>query len=357
MEQSYSLEEALAKAESTYRLVLKYGQNDHPPLSSNISKLINLRELYVEDYNERTFHLPEEITQLKTLEAINFQCSQHLESLPEMIYDIKSLTRITTYNLKKVNGVSDNIKKLQNLRDISLDFQLTKIPLGLLQMPSVLGLTLKFSEFDNLEAALIYQEKDFGDGLINLGVLDLTAKKIEHLPVQLFKSKNFTSLSIYCEGNTSKIPIDYQNQTKLDKLTLRRFKKLDTEIGGLKNLRVFNISGYESENIDLDFSKMEAMEFLEIEASEIKTLPTSIKGLKNLRRLLLRKSKIEIFPIELSELNRLKGMDLEDCICLDFKSLFDVVQKSTSINWLTLKGTNLSKFQITKINKELKKNK
>lgn len=352
MEKAYSFEEALTKPELVKRLVLKYGQQEHPPLSKEIKKLTNLEELYIEDFDQKDFVLPDEISSLGNLQHVSFQFSQQLESLPKNLFKVKSIERITTTGLKNIFELDNRINELENLKNLTLGFQLKVIPEGLLSMNSILGMSISFGKIETNN-----NQKNYGDGLINLGALDLTAVKFEQVPLQMFRSNNFTSLSISVDGNSARIPIDYSKQKKLERLSLKQFKKVDSEVSQLENLKVLNLNGYKSESIDLDFSSMDSIEFLELERTEIESLPQTIGGLKRLKRILMRHSKISVLPIELSELTFLAGIDLQDCTNLDFNALFELVKKSNSIYWLTLKGTNLTNYQISKINKELKKNK
>lgn len=353
MEKAYSLDEALTISDKVERLVLKYGNNEQLKIDSRIEKLDNLREVYIEDFNQAEFYLPAEIANLKKLETFSFQFSQHLESLPKRLFEIETLKSINIAGLRKIKQLDDEITKLKKLTVLVLGFELNHIPKGLLSMESLLGLTICFGVLSDKKGI----DKDFGNGLSNLVSLDLIIKNIIDIPLQFYKSKKYQSIKIDCENGAGNLKFDFINLKELKRLALTRFSSVDKSVSVLNNLHTLNLYSYKGERLDIDFTQMTSLEFIELENSLIIDLPKSIGKADNLKRILLRNSKIQYFPIELASNNRLKGIDLQDCENLDFESLFEVVKNSESINWLSLKGTNLTKNQISKINNELKNNK
>ena len=352
MEKAYSLEEALTKPESIERLVLKYGKHVHAPLDSRIIKLSNLKELYFEDYNLSLLNLPREIRNIQTLESISLQFSQELIQLPEQIFEIPSLKRISTAGLRKINSISDKIIDLKSLTNLTLGFELNHIPKGLLSMNSILGLDLCLGDINDKSAII----ENYGDGLKHLGSLNLIVKKILDIPQQLFYSTEYNNISILCNDGSNLMNFRYSELEKLSRLKLSNFKNIDSRINKLTNLKTLDLYGFKNNQLNVDFSNFKNLEFLEISNSSIHNLDESIIGAFNLKRIILTNSKIKRFPIELSKLDKLKGIDLQNCENLDFDTLYNVVKESSSMNWLKLKGTNLSDYQKSKINKELKKN-
>jgi Leucine-rich repeat (LRR) protein len=352
MEKAYSIDEALTKPNTTERLVLKYGKVQHEPIDSRISRLVNLKELYIEDFNLSNLSLPPEIINLKTLESISLQFSKELSQIPDIIFKIESLKRISTAGLRGITSISDEIRNLNALTNATLGFELKHIPKGLLSMKSVLGLDLCIGDIENPSAI----SENYGDGLINLGVLNLITKNLKDIPYQLFKSTKYNSISISCNDGSGELNFNYPKLENLTRLKLSNFKNLDSRIADLTNLKTLDVFGFKGDLIGLNFSNLKTLEFLELNNSYITQLPENIAGAINLRRIVLSNSRISYFPTELSNLNKLKGIDLQNCENLHFESLYDVVKLSTSINWIKMKRTNLNDSQKSRISKELKKN-
>ncbi|GKV48343.1 hypothetical protein SLEP1_g55165 [Rubroshorea leprosula] len=234
----------------------------------------------------------------------------------------------SSLNLKKLVVLSLRNSKLKYIWDVSKVLKNLKV-LDLSHSHDLIG-TSDISGLLNIEKLifkgcinLIEVHQSIGN-LSKLIYLDLVnCQNLVHLPTDICKLRLLENLNLYLCSKLEELPEDFGNMESLKELNIgcTAIKHLPMSIGHLKNLTNFfwnnggsllgspgtyNLSPLWSltsvKELNLSFCKLSENSF-----------PRDLSGLQNLETLLLRGNAFQHLPIFLSNLPKLKTLDVSEC--------------------------------------------
>jgi Leucine-rich repeat (LRR) protein len=234
---AYSLEQALEKPDSTYRLDLR-GQN-LKNFPTEIFKLKNLGELWLN--KNQIKEIPLEIAQLEHLQSIDLSNNQ-INSLPESFKNLKNLRKL---NLNK-NLIKDGVSTIALIS----------------YLPKLVSLEMNFCQMDSLSPQI--------GNFLKINDLQFTGNQLKYLPAEI--------------GKLKKLQILVVNKNLL--------KTLPSQIGDMEQLQLLYADSNQVAFIPPQISNLNKLLVLRLHKNQLTTLPTELGKLQNLQRLYLADNQL-----------------------------------------------------------------
>jgi len=207
-----------------------------------------------------------------------------LESIPESVGNLQSLTKFSAYIRGELMVLPESICGLKNLTALSVNSQdgaFKALPKNFADLQSLKELSLKWAN-------------DLGALSESVGAL-----------------KNLESLSIYGEGCSGSI--DWIGKLRsLTELSLKDcgIKSLPDAIGNLRSLRELNVMNCQIKALPETIGNLRSLTRLYLMTCGIKTLPDSIGNLEKLSELVIQDSSLERLPESIGNLISLTRLSL-----------------------------------------------
>lgn len=309
----YSVESAVAKADSAYRLNISNKQLTEMPLAvtkdltllkavdvsyNNIEKLPkelaaleNLRELDLSHNKLR--RIPSDLSKLPKLAKIEAD-NNALKSVPNEIVDITSLT-VLNLSHNELRKVPKRVQTLENLEELDVSHnQLRKLPVDLGQLRNLRILNF---EHNDIEAF-----PEWVGGWRTLEFLDLSDNEITGFVGSLKAAKKLRVLDASNNNITQSLNVltALKELTELD-LSNNQIKKIPSGFGNFKNLEVLDLSHNNIVSIHYRINRVRSLKQLKLNDNNLRRLPKELVNLKQLRLL-----DISNNPISDAEYERIK---------------------------------------------------
>ncbi|XP_078697446.1 uncharacterized protein LOC144925343 [Branchiostoma floridae x Branchiostoma belcheri] len=304
-----------------------------------------------------------------------------LAQLPEEVFELKELEALDLTDNENID-LSDQLTKLTNLKVLCLDnCDLDTVPAAVMKLPQLEMLILSNNENITLP--------DEMSGLTNLTVLDLQNCNLKTVPAAVIKlpqlemlvlsnNENIT-LPDEMSGLTNLTVLDLQNCNlktvpaaviklpQLEMLILSNNENitLPDEMSGLTNLTALDLGKCDLDTLPPVVLKLSNLQLLDLSAgwgSHLKiSLPDELSKLNNLKVLRLRCRKLDTVPLAVLELPQLEELDLSKnsgihlpdglagltnlrvlkLATTGMKTVPPVVCRLTQLEWLNLSGNQL----------------
>lgn len=339
-------ENALAEPEKVETLELNYKTGNPGVIDERIKSLINLRNLYIHHCSENELLIPYEVTLLDKLDDIRISELIETNALPTNLFKIKSLKTLSLYSSQPIE-IPNEIGDLIDLEHLVIHC----IPLEVLN-PNIFNLV-------NLKSIGITSEKllripDMLGQLTKLTRLALHCANLIEIPKSINNLMKLTCIDIYSKEDIS-IPKDLSNLISVTEFRWGQAQRFPEEILQLQNLKrvTFDVSYFES--FPEGLGKLENVEILSLTSSVFDSIPEEISKMKSLVQMDFRSSSFVFIPKSISEMKSLRGIDMKDNKKFsDFNALVEIIKNSSSIEWISIEGTNCDKEHLTKLIEELK---
>ncbi|MEJ2249987.1 MAG: hypothetical protein P8Y70_14190 [Candidatus Lokiarchaeota archaeon] len=294
-----------------------------PLLFKNLTKLNRLRILHT----EQTKILPDSMKYLKHLKTLDIIACPELEYLPNLFESLHSLEKIIIVSCKNLKSLAlsfGNIKKLKVLEIMKCPL-LERLPDSFGNLEGLDDLKIRYSglkrlpeSFGNLKCKTITidscQLSRLPDSIGNLSVeyLDLRKNKLTYLPETFGNLKDVEKLYLN-ENQLVILPDSIGNMQNLRVLMIlnNNLHTLPESIANLSNLIELNLDRNQFEEFPNALLKMNHLKYLHIGVCKIKQIPSDIKMMKSLKRLTMRKLDISNLPLSLKSIKSLKVIDLK----------------------------------------------
>ena len=256
----YSVEEALKKPDSIFRLDLREQKLTEFP--KEILQLKNLSELFLG--KNQIKEIPAEINALKNLQILDISNNQ-LINLPESLRDLPYLRKINLTN------------------NPTLDFaQATKV---IVELPRLKSWEMNFCKVGELP-------KEIGK-LSRLADLQLTGNQLKSLPDEIAALNNLEVLVVNRNALTS-LPDGIGKLKKLQMLYAdsNQIKMVTPQIGELSKLYVLRLHANQLQTLPNEISKLKALEKLYLSNNQLVEVYPILKGLTDLKDLAIDKNKL-----------------------------------------------------------------
>ncbi|GKV09097.1 hypothetical protein SLEP1_g20643 [Rubroshorea leprosula] len=265
----------------------------------------------------------------------------------------------SSLNLKKLVVLRLRNSKLKYIWDVSKVLKNLKV-LDLSHSHDLIG-TSDISGLLNIEKLifkgcinLIEVHQSIGN-LSKLIYLDLeNCQNLGHLPTKICKLRFLENLNLYLCSKLEELPEDFGNMESLKELNIgcTAIKHLPMSIGHLKNLTNFfwdNERSLPGSPGTYDLSPLWSLTSVkELNLSFCKlsdsSFPRDLSGSKNLETLLLRGNAFQHLPIFLSNLPKLKKLDVSECDLSDTSG--PLVVASPFLQKLNLSGNNFCSLPV-----------
>ncbi|GLT65982.1 hypothetical protein SLA2020_383780, partial [Shorea laevis] len=234
----------------------------------------------------------------------------------------------SSLNLKKLVVLRLRNRKLKYIWDVSKVLKNLKV-LDLSHSHDLIG-TSDISGLLNIEKLifkdcinLIEVHQSIGN-LSKLIYLDLeNCQNLVHLPIEICKLRFLENLNLHLCSKLEELPEDFGNMESLKELSIgcTAIKHLPMSIGHLKNLTDFSWN-YERSLLESpsthDLSplwSLASVKVLNLSYCNLSdnSFPQDLSGLPNIEMLLLRGNTFHCFPSCLSQLWKLKELDVSEC--------------------------------------------
>jgi hypothetical protein len=257
---AFSLEQALQKPDSTFRLDLRGQKLTSFP--KEILQLKNLNELWLS--KNQIKEIPEEIGQLTQLQNLDLSNNQ-IHSLPE---SLKKLTYLKKLNLTKnplenPKQVFALITSLPKLTSLEMNFcNLTQLPPEISKLSKLTDLQLVGNQIQSIPTEV---------GLLsNLQVLLLNRNNLTTLPNEIGKLARLQLL--YADSN--------------------RIAQIPSQIGELQKLTVLRLQHNQLRLLPQEIGKLTTLEKLYIADNQIDSISSTLKSLTQLKEISINKNPI-----------------------------------------------------------------
>lgn len=259
---AFSLEQALQKPDSTFRLDLR-GQK-LTAFPKEILQLKNLNELWLS--KNQIKEIPEEIgqlTHLQNLDLSNNQINSLPESLRKLIY-LKKLN-LTKNPLQNPNQVLTLIASLPKLTSLEMNFcNITQLPPEISKLDKLTDLQLVGNQIQTLPAEVGH--------LSNLQVLLLNRNELTTLPNEIGKLARLQLL--YADSN--------------------RIEQIPPQIEGLQKLAVLRLQHNRLRSLPQEIGKLTTLERLYIADNQIDSISSTLRPLAQLKEISINKNPISV---------------------------------------------------------------
>ncbi|GLU00030.1 hypothetical protein SLE2022_174250 [Rubroshorea leprosula] len=261
--------------------------------TSDISGLLNIEKLIFKGCIN-LIEVHQSIGNLSKLIYLDLVNCQNLVHLPTDICKLRFLENLNLYLCSKLEELPEDFGNMESLKELNIGCTAIK------HLPMSIG---------NL-SKLIYLD------LVN-------CQNLVHLPTDICKLRFLENLNLYLCSKLEELPEDFGNMESLKELNIgcTAIKHLPMSIGHLKNLTnffwsnggsllgspgIYNLSPLWSltsvKELNLSFCKLSENSF-----------PRDLSGLQNLETLLLKGNAFQHLPIFLSNLPKLKELDVSEC--------------------------------------------
>lgn len=299
----YSLEHAVAKKDSVYRLSLanqshlsipspvytlpklKALDMHHNAISVVPDKVTSLNNLEVLDLSNNAIRrLPAKIDQLKKLSNLN-AAKNNLTNLPSKIIDLSKLKVLNLAN-NRLRKLPKSIKSLTELRELYLnDNRLKTLPKDIGELYWLEQVELQNNQLEKMPERLA--------GWKNLRYLDLANNRLTYLPSSLKVAKKITYINL-SKNQLTRLPIPLAAMKRLLYLDLshNQLRKITSSLGNLKKVEYLNLSHNQIIKLHYRIFRMVQLRELDLSNNELKRIPVEITALKQLQVLNLSNNPI-----------------------------------------------------------------
>ena len=303
---------------SIYRL----GTKEETTLMYDIASLPKLRHFTL-NLGKTTSNLEQNIGVLKNIENLKLSASSKNDPcyIPESLFELSNLKNLEIVGFSDT-VLSKNIKKLSNLKEISLSGNFNVLPdeMGYLKnlttlnipfikitsLPNTIGKLKNLKILDAKFCKLKKLPESIGK-LENLENLNLGYNKIEKLPKSIHKLIHLKELNLN-NNNLTELPssIGYLSSLEILEVSNNNLTAIPDDIGNLKKLKTLNLQNYNSVSDDFkpDFS------------NNIYSLPSTIQkmtGLKSISCSSNKKFNGEILKELMNMPQKFERIDFSKC--------------------------------------------
>jgi Leucine-rich repeat (LRR) protein len=262
-------------------------------------------------FNKIVDHLPNELWQFTTLEALTISSFKHIYSISEDIGQLNALKSLTLNRMYSLKALPANFWQLNKLEALTLESltSITELSEEISQLGALKLLTLQeINLINTLPASLGRLDK--------LEALNLAClRSITALPEEIGQLNALKSLTLSGMSGLNALPENLWQLNKLETLILGPLcisTPLE-KISQLKALNSLTLAGLHFITaLPEEIGQLNALKSLELNyLSKLKALPTSIGQLSKLESLTLKDLRsITALPEEMSQLKTLKVFKL-----------------------------------------------
>ncbi|KAF2076004.1 hypothetical protein CYY_002711 [Polysphondylium violaceum] len=270
-------------------------------LPNEISQLINLKKLYIEDNKIQEVPNLESLENLEELVLTNNEISRFQVSISKLL----SL-RVLDLSSNILGTIPVRLFGMNSLRELYLDDnQFSHFPTHLCELQSLL--TLSFS--DNQLKAI----PDQIGQMKSLTKLIFSGNQLESIPIGIANIKSLVHLDL-SSNSISQIPSEYGQLKNLQFLYLQhnKIRSLPDEIGSIVSISVIRLNNNNITCLPPTINNLEYLTELYISENRLATLPNEIGHCKSLKRLQMEYNKIQLLPDTLKSLHSLNVLTLHD---------------------------------------------
>ncbi|TGZ69387.1 hypothetical protein CRM22_003779 [Opisthorchis felineus] len=247
--------------------------------------------------------LPEEVGQLSALKVLDLSCNI-LREIPEAVYDLLNLQSL---NLSENNlsMLSPSIRKLKGLQVLlCASNQLKYLPEEMTCLSNLLVLRL-------MNNKLCYLPRAFSN-LESLLILQLDSNDFDHIPSQLFKCVSLVELSMQGNKIMGVLPKELGQLVNLKALNIayNYFTTLTDALSKLEKLEYLNLNGNNMRTFHISLRNLQQLQEISFAGCGISDVPDDIGFLKNLMILNLSGNRIKGFPTDNNNLTKLSAVSL-----------------------------------------------
>ncbi|XP_078616216.1 uncharacterized protein LOC144884638 [Branchiostoma floridae x Branchiostoma japonicum] len=251
---------------------------------------------------------------------------KNLKQLPDEVFELKDLEALDLSFNKNIDLYSELIKltnlKLLNLEECDLD----TVPAAVMKLPQLQTLILSHNEDITLPGAM--------SSLVNLTVLDLDWCNLDTLPPVVLKLSHLHSLDLshnkqislpdelctlenikvlrLCKCSMASVPPAVLKLTQLEELDLSGNSgiHLPDGLSGLTNIRVLELKGTDMATVPSVVWRLVRLELLDLSYNPLQTLPAEVGQLNNVKHLNLSGCQLRTLPPEVGRMTQLEWLDL-----------------------------------------------
>lgn len=295
-----SLEEALKNPDAVYILVLDRKElTEVPP---EIRRFKNLKSLSL--FRNKIKRLPEFLPELGLISLdVN---DNGLEEVPEVIYRCTTLEELDMGS-NGIQQLSVAIAKLNKLKKLKLRMnKLDTLPAELSQLSYLEEIELYGNRFYRFPTVLTRCS--------SLKVIHLGSNGIKHLPGEIANMQklkyidlSYNELPLKERALTAQLPAGMNVDT--EGYSDRHYSIYEA-IADSNHARVIHDSHNDYSNLQVDFSVLQAAEYLVFTFNQLSRFPVKVTSLTNLKSLVLHHNNIKEVPEDINRMNSLSYLDL-----------------------------------------------
>lgn len=171
----------------------------------------------------------------------------------------------------------------------------------------------------------------------NLRTLDLSANRIETLPVFISNFQQLKSLSL-SNNKLTELPAEFGRLKKLEVLMLNgnQLQQLPPSFTQLRALRTLSLSANRFREFPSNLGSLRQLDVLDLSRNHIRAVPAGVSELQAIE-INLNQNQISVLPPEVSHCPRLKVLRLEEN-CLDLHSIPTSILTHSNVALLSLEG-------------------
>lgn len=227
----HKIQDVVAEITSLDTLKIKpFNDYSYAGIPMEIGNLINLKYLYIEQVSSTD--LPASLGKLESLEKLDLQKLNSIESLPAEIGSLSGLKELNINSLPLLKSLPEEMSNLSTLEKLSV-YQCHLLT----SIPSTLG------------------------NLTNLSLLHINQTSVSAIPTSVKSLQNLTSLS----------------------LSNNKITELPAEIGSCVNLSTLNLSSNQLTVLPPELGNCSSLASLDIRSNQLKTIPTELLNCTELK--------------------------------------------------------------------------
>ncbi len=326
---------------------------------SNVFSCTGLEELHIDDHrvgcksdeNEETTLRADylqgisNLTQLRILKL----WGREINEIPNEVGSLSKLEKLHVFSPVALVSISNNIGKLNNLKDLRLSVSNIDFPVFLCQLPNLESMNLlgftslpneiyQLRKLKRLKLGLTIKElpNTFYE-LNSLESLDISGTALqEEAYEQIGQLKNLKTLDASSIHNSrlKEVPLFIKELKQLRNLNLfsNKYEEVPSWLIELKQLRALNLSHTNIKEIPDFFEKFTHLEELNIGyTTKLKTITPKLGGLKNLKILKKEIVKTKTIMKAFEECRELEELDLNHFAYKQFPD-FKLMKKLRFLN-------------------------
>ncbi|GAA53284.1 leucine-rich repeat and death domain-containing protein LOC401387 [Clonorchis sinensis] len=247
--------------------------------------------------------LPEEVGKLTSLKVMDLSCNI-LSEIPEAVYDLLNLQSLDLSE-NNLSILSPSIRKLKGLQVLlCASNQLRYLPEEITCLSNLLVLRL-------MNNKLCYLPRAFSN-LKSLLILQLDSNDFDHIPSQLFNCVSLVELSMQDNKIMGVLPKELAQLVNLKALNIayNYFTSLTDALSKLEKLEYLNLNGNSMRTFDISLKALQQLQEISFAGCGISSVPDDIGCLKNLMILNLSGNRIKGFPTDNTNLSKLSAVSL-----------------------------------------------